>query len=373
MGIVQDMEAHEQFWMRRALAEAARGRGAVEPNPMVGSVLVRDGRLIAVGHHHRFGGAHAEVDALARAEEEVGGSTLYVTLEPCCHFGKTPPCTDTIRSSGIARVVAAMADPFPKVAGGGFQVLRESGIDVSVGLLEDEARRLNAPYLKRLIRKRPFVTAKWAMTLDGKIATATGQSRWISGERSRLRVHELRGTMDAIIVGIGTAIADDPALTARPSGPRVSARVVLDSQARLPRNSQLVRTAGEIPTIVAVSDRAKPDDVNTLELAGCEILKFSGCDSIPIHPLLDDLGRRGMTNVLIEGGGRILGAFLDADEIDAIEVFIAPMVEGGPSIHTPMEGRGVAAMDLARRLERHELAVLDGDIHLRGEFAHPWL
>src|SRR3954466_722160 len=225
---------HDEWsWMERALALAERGRGAVEPNPLVGAVVVRDGTCVGEGWHQRYGGPHAEVHALAAAAEAARGATLYVTLEPCCHFGKTPPCTDAVLAAGVRRVVASMADPFPRVAGGGLDRLRAAGLEVEVGLLEDEARRLNAPYLKRLTTGLPYVTAKWAMTLDGKTAVASGDSRWISGPRSRALVHELRGRMDAILVGIGTALADDPLLTARPPGPRVACRVVLDGAARL--------------------------------------------------------------------------------------------------------------------------------------------
>ena len=250
------MASDDVFWMRRALAEAERGRGGVEPNPLVGAVVVHEGRAVGVGHHARFGGPHAEVVALEAAGVAARGATLYVTLEPCCHQGKTPPCTEAVLAAGIRRVVAAMTDPFPKVAGGGFARLEAAGLEVESGLLDTEARRLNAPYLKRLATGRPYVTAKWAMTLDGKTATASGDSRWISGPRSRMLVHELRGRMDAILVGIGTALADDPQLTARPPGPRRAARVVLDSAGTAPPDSRLARTAREIPVWVAVTERA---------------------------------------------------------------------------------------------------------------------
>ena len=266
------MESDDLFWMRRALAEAERGRGAVEPNPLVGAVVVREGRPVGVGHHARFGGPHAEVVALEAAGAAARGATLYVTLEPCCHHGKTPPCTEAVLAAGIRRVVAAMTDPFPKVAGGGFARLAAAGLEVESGLLETEARRLNAPYLKRLATGRPYVIAKWAMTLDGKTATASGDSRWISGPRSRALVHELRGRMDAILVGIGTALADDPQLTARPPGPRRAARVVLDSAARLPPDSRLARTAREIPVWVAVTERAGAERRAALAALGCDIL-----------------------------------------------------------------------------------------------------
>lgn len=371
--ILNTNEGADAFWMRRALAEAARGRGAVEPNPCVGAVVVGEDGLVAVGHHERFGGPHAEVHALRRAGEDARGATLYVTLEPCCHHGKTPPCTDAVLEAGIARVVAATADPFPRVAGGGLRVLREAGVEVAVGVLEAEARRLNAPYLKRLATGRPFVTAKWAMTLDGRMATAGGHSRWISGDRSRSVVHELRGRMDAIVVGIGTAMADNPSLTVRPPGPRTPVRVVLDSAARLPRDSILATTSRDVPTLVVATDRADNATVASLRDAGCEVLRLAGEGPVPIDPLLDDLGHRGMTNVLVEGGGRVLGAFFDAGAIDAVEVFIAPILAGGTPGHVPADGIGVATMDLARRLDRHEVAVLDGDVWFRGEFPHPWL
>jgi diaminohydroxyphosphoribosylaminopyrimidine deaminase/5-amino-6-(5-phosphoribosylamino)uracil reductase len=370
VSLVDDLN---DFWMRRALAEAERGRGAVEPNPMVGAVVVRDGRMVGVGHHARFGGPHAEVNALAQAGEAARGATLYVTLEPCCHVGKTPPCVEAVLQAGIARVVAAMSDPFPRVAGGGFAILRAAGVAVEVGLEGDAARRLNAPYLKRLVTGFPYVTAKWAMTLDGRTATGSRDSRWISGPRSRALVHELRGRVDAVAVGIGTALADDPQLTARPPGPRQAVRLILDSSARLPIASQLARTAREVPVWIAVNDRAPADRRAVLTDLGCEILSFPGLDSIPILPLLAELGRRGQTNLLLEGGGGVLGAFLDAGQVDAVEVFLAPLVEGGTHPFTPARGRGVALMSAAKRLERHEVHLIDGDVHLRGTFPHPWL
>jgi diaminohydroxyphosphoribosylaminopyrimidine deaminase/5-amino-6-(5-phosphoribosylamino)uracil reductase len=360
------------LWMRRALAEAERGRGAVEPNPLVGAVVVRDGRLVGFGHHARFGGPHAEIPALARAGAAARGATLYVTLEPCCHFGKTPPCTEAILAAGIARVVAAQRDPFPRVAGGGLARLRAAGLEVEVGLEAEAAAQLNAPYLKRLATGRPYVTAKWAMTLDGKTAAASGDSRWISSPRSRALVHEVRGRMDAIVVGIGTALADDPQLTARPPGPRTAARVVLDSAGRLPLESRLAQTAHAAPVLVAVTERAPADRLERLSALGCTILPFPGTGPVPIPPLLDELGGRGMTNVLVEGGGRVLGAFLDAGQVDAVDVFIAPTIEGGAPAFTPAQGAGQARMADALRLHRQQISVIDGDIRLQGSFAPSW-
>ncbi len=361
----------DRYWMLRALAEAARGRGFVEPNPMVGAVLVRDGRLLAVGYHEVFGEPHAEVVALRRAGDAARGATLYVTLEPCCHQGKTPPCVDAVIAAGVARVVAAVRDPFPKVAGGGISKLKEAGIAVEVGLESEASCRLNAPYLKRIVTGKPYVTAKWAMTLDGKIATAAGQSGWISGPRSRALVHEVRGRMDAIVVGIGTALADDPQLTVRPAGARVPIRVVLDSSARLPLDSYLAKTAREIPVCVVVTENAPAARVQRLRDRGCEVLEsIAKGGHLPIEPLLDELGRRGMTNILVEGGAKVLGAFLEVRQIDELDVFIAPVIEGGAGSPSPIAGPGFATMAEAFRLVRGEITVVDGDIRFKGMM--PW-
>jgi len=365
------VKSDDLFWMRRALAEAERGRGGVEPNPLVGAVVVRGGRPVGVGHHARFGGPHAEVAAFEAAGDATRGATLYVTLEPCCHFGKTPPCTEAVLGAGIRRVVAAMTDPFPKVAGGGFARLVGAGLEVESGLLDTEARRLNAPYLKRVATGRPYVIAKWAMTLDGKTATASGDSRWISGARARALVHELRGRMDAILVGIGTVLADDPQLTARPPGLRRAARVVLDSAARLPLDSRLARTALEIPVWVAVTERAGAERRAALAALGCDILDLPGNGSVPIVPLLDELGRRSVTNLLVEGGSHVLGAFLDAGQVDAVDVYIAPIISGGAGDFTSARGRGCRRMADALRLDRPAVSIIDGDVRLQGTIAHP--
>jgi len=361
----------DETWMRQALAEAARGVGAVEPNPMVGAVVVHDGRLVAVGHHERYGGAHAEVAALGAVGDGAGGSTVFVTLEPCCHHGKTPPCTDALIRAGVARVVVASRDPFPRVDGGGIARLEAAGIKVEVGLLEVEARRLNAPYFKRLATGRPFVIAKWAMTLDGKISSRSGDSGWISGPRSRALVHEVRGRMDAIVIGIETAIADDPRLTARPAGPRIATRVVLDALARLPIEGNLARTAREASVLVAASDRAPSERVERLVAIGCEVVRLPEASpgSVALGPLLDELGRRGMTNVLVEGGGRTLGSFFDAGQVDEVDVFVAPIIEGGSHDYTPARGLGVARIAEALRLDSTTFAQVDGDLRIRGRLS----
>ena len=357
------MNATDEFWMQRALALAEQGRGHVEPNPLVGAVVVRDGKEVGVGWHQKFGGPHAEVHALAQAGEAARGATLLVTLEPCCHHGKTPPCTDAIMRAGIARVLAAMEDPFPKVAGKGAEQLRAAGVVVEFGLCNLEARRLNAPYLKLLTTGRPYVHAKWAMSLDGKIATRTGDSQWISNEGSRARVHELRGRMDGILVGIGTALADDPLLTARPPGPRVACRVVLDSHGRLSPSSQLVRTARETPTLIVVS-------------AACEKLPaFPDCEVLPIAPdatgrpdlgcLLDEMGRRRWTNLLVEGGADVLGSFFDADAVDEVHLFVGPKLIGGANSKSPVAGIGMTRIEQCRAWRRDSLKTLGDDVYVR--------
>ena len=360
--------AADELLMRRALELAERGRGHVEPNPLVGAVLARNGAIVGEGWHQQFGATHAEVNVLAAAGAAARGATLYVTLEPCCHHGKTPPCTDALIAAGVARVAAALADPFPQVAGRGAAQLRGAGISVDLGLCESEARRQNAPYLKLLATGRPYVHAKWAMTLDGKIATRTGDSKWISNETARRKVHDLRGRMDGILVGIGTALADDPLLTARPPGPRVASRVVLDSKARLPVTSQLVRTAAAVPVLVVGSPSAPAEHLEALRQAGCEIvLPSPDHDAAPrLLALLDELGRRRWTNLLVEGGSDVLGRFLDAKAIDEVHAFVAPRLVGGSQGKTPVAGRGIASLTEAWNLSDWKVEVLDGDVYVRG-------
>ena len=362
------MAEADSYWMQRALELAERGRGHVEPNPLVGAVLVRDGRLVGEGWHQRFGEAHAEVNALAASGEAARGATLYVTLEPCCHFGKTPPCTDAILRSGVTRVVAAMRDPYPQVAGRGAASLRGAGISVDMGIGESEACRLNAPYLKLLATGRPYVHVKWAMSLDGKIATRTGDSKWISGKASRHWVHALRGKMDAIVVGGGTTRADDPLLTVRPPGPRTPVRVVVCGAHSLSLGSQLVRTARETPVLVVCRQEAR--DRQALQVAGCEVIPVSGQDAaVVVEHLLDELGRRRMTNILVEGGSALLGSFRDAGAIDEAHVFIAPRLIGGANAFTPMAGQGVDKLTEAMELDSWDVEQIDGDflVHARRE------
>jgi len=366
-----DQPEIDSWHMRRALDLAAQGRGRVEPNPMVGCVVARGAEIVGEGYHTRYGAPHAEVEALRVAGKRAAGATAYVTLEPCCHHGKTPPCTDALLAAGVARVVYALDDPFPLVAGGGAARLRAAGVEIESGVHSDEARRLNAPYLKLLTKKRPWVVAKWAMTLDGKLAAASGDSRWISGEASRGVVHELRGRCDAVVVGAGTAAADDPLLTVRlPQGAspaRTPLRIVVDDRATLRLDSQLARTAHDVPVLVAAAAAAPTEQVAALRAAGCEVVELSGASRAErLAQLLDELGRRRFTNVLVEGGGTLLGALFDLDEVDEVHAFIAPKLIGGAHATTPLAGAGLAKMAEARALDDVEIRQLGDDVYLSG-------
>ena len=356
--------------MQRALELAAQGQGCVEPNPMVGCVIVHGAEIIGQGWHRRFGDDHAEVEALKLAGPRAEGATMYVTLEPCCHHGKTPPCTGAILEAKIRRVVVAQADPFPQVAGGGLGQLQAAGVEVEVGLLEAEARRLNAPYLKLIGTGRPWIIAKWAMTLDGKIATRTGSSRWISSDDSRKIVHRIRGRVDAVMVGRQTAVEDDPALTARPAGPRTPLRVVLDTDAALDPESQLVRTASDVPLLVAAGHDANPSHRERLAAAGCEVLLCEGVTHAErLDHLLEELGRRRLTNVLVEGGGQLLGSLFDTGQVDEVHVFIGPKIAGGAEAVGPVAGRGVAEMPEALSLDGPEFEQVGPDVYLHGRMS----
>jgi diaminohydroxyphosphoribosylaminopyrimidine deaminase / 5-amino-6-(5-phosphoribosylamino)uracil reductase len=352
----------DDHWMRHSLTLAERGRGSVEPNPLVGTVIVRDDAFIADGWHAKFGEAHAEIAAIRRAGEGARGATLYVTLEPCCHFGKTPPCVDAVLAAGISRVVVAMTDPFPQVAGQGIAKLRAAGVEVVVGVCETEARRLNRPYLTLIEKARPYVHLKWAMTLDGKLATRAGDSKWISGEASRTIVHELRGRMDAIIVGACTVRADNPLLTARPPGPRTPTRIVLSTKSELPDGCQLVQSTADAPVLIANGDLSATGRDNNVELLS--LPKINGRPSVAA--LIAELGRRRMTNVLVEGGAEVFGSFLDAGLVDEVHVFIAPILAGGRNALSPVGGVGAERIASALRLAEWNVQAVDGDIYLHG-------
>lgn len=323
-------------YMQRALAVAAGGIGFVSPNPLVGCVIVKDGCIVGEGYHERYGGPHAEANALHEAGSKACGATLYVTLEPCCHTGKTPPCADAVVQAGVSRVVMALGDPNPKVAGGGLAHLRAAGVEVTLGVCEAEARRLNEPFLHYIQTRRPFVTLKCAVTLDGKIATRTGASRWITGAPAREHVHRMRHAADALLVGSGTALQDDPQLTTRlPGGGGINPlRIVVDSQLRLPVSSQLAVVASDCHTLVATGERAPVEKQRQLEDQGVEILRLpSYADGrVDIEALLSALGARGIANLLVEGGATLSATLLQRRLVDKITVFVAPKIIGGDGI-----------------------------------------
>ena len=353
-------------FMQRALELARRGEGYVEPNPMVGCVLVRDGVICGEGNHEKFGGPHAEVNAIGSCDDPKG-TTAFVTLEPCCHTGKTGPCTKALIDAGVAEVIVATVDPFAEVAGQGIEELKQAALQVTTGLLEAEARELNAPYFKRVRTGMPWVIAKWAMTLDGKIATASGSSKWISNEQSREVVHQVRGRMDAVVVGIGTALADDPLLTSRPPGPRTAWRVVVDEQASLPVDSQLVTTVADAPVAVAVGSDASPHKVEELRSRGVEIISVDGdSHAKQLGALLRGLGQQNFTNVLFEGGSSVLGALFDRGLVDEVHCFVAPKLVGGKAALSPVGGQGVEQMQAAMQVESLKLKQLGGDIYVTG-------
>jgi len=364
----------DEAFMRRALDLARLGLGRVEPNPMVGAVVVQGEAVVGEGHHARFGGPHAEVAALQAAGPRARGAEMFVSLEPCCHHGKTPPCTDAIVAAGVRRVVAAVQDPFPDVSGRGLQRLRDAGIDVTVGVLEAEARRLNAAFFKHQGTGRPLVIAKWAMTLDGRLATAAGESKWISGKAARQRVHEVRRICDAVLVGIGTALADAPSLTVRHVKPLPErgqpTRVVLDERLALPADQEPAASAAETPVLVYTTAEAldrQASRADALRAAGCELVAVPALDAgVDAAAVLDDLGRRGMSRVLVEGGARVLGSFIAARLVDRVMVFVAPRLLASADALGPLAGPDGRALADALAVYDRTLVEIGPDVLIEG-------
>ena len=360
-------------FMARALALAERGRGLCNPNPMVGAVVVSEGRVVGEGFHVRAGSAHAEVKALSAAGDRARGATLYVTLEPCNHQGRTPPCVDSIIRAGIGRVVAAMLDPNPRVRGGGAVRLRDAGVLVHVGCLDDQARALNRIFLVATESLRPHVTLKCAMTLDGKIAAFDRSARWITGEEARLEAHRLRSENDAVIVGIGTALADDPALNVRleTPWPREPLRVVVDSHARLPLTSRLIDAGRPERAVAAVADEAPADRIVRLEARGVTVLTCKSRDGrVDLHDLCARLFALEVTGALLEGGATLNWAFLQAALVDRVAMFVAPLLIGGDKAPTPVGGRGVLLPD-AVRIHQLSARPVGADWLLEGNVVRP--
>jgi diaminohydroxyphosphoribosylaminopyrimidine deaminase/5-amino-6-(5-phosphoribosylamino)uracil reductase len=356
----------------RAIELAGRARGQTSPNPIVGAVIVKSGRVIGEGITQPPGKAHAERMALGECVEDPAGATMYVSLEPCAHEGRTPPCTDAIVEAGIARVVIASDDPTPKAAGRGPGILRDEGVEVSFvdGEIGAAARLLNQPFRKHARVGRPLVVFKSAMTLDGKVATRTGDSQWISGETSRARAHRWRAESDAVAVGIGTALADDPRLTARIEGvARQPRRVVFDSEARLPLDSQLVQGVAEVPLTVVCSRAAKRTAVQALENADVDVIVATGeNEAARVAHALDELGLRDVQSLLLEGGPHLAGAFLEAGEIDEARMFVAPLLLGGTKAKTAVEGIGIEEIAAAQRPTAVETERIDDDVLIVARF-----
>jgi diaminohydroxyphosphoribosylaminopyrimidine deaminase/5-amino-6-(5-phosphoribosylamino)uracil reductase len=358
--------------MSRAIELAFRGQGRVEPNPMVGAVIVDDsGELLGEGYHRKYGGPHAEVFALEQAGEKACGGTLYVTLEPCSHHGKTPPCADTVIKACLKKVYVGMVDPNPEVSGRGIEKLKEAGIDVHVGMLSEQCQRLTEPFVKLMTHHRPYVIVKWAMTIDGKIARWNGDSKWISNAQSRARVHQLRSRVDAVMTGVGTVKSDDPLLNARLENDekplRVATRIVVDSRSDIELTSKLVQTAREIPLLVATTHAMDASKVTALKAAGVEVLILPANEyrRVDLHALLDELGRRRMTNILVEAGPGLVGGLWDAREIDEVQVFLAPKIIADDQGYGPVGGPGETPMSEAGVMDLAAVEPIGNDVWMR--------
>ena len=356
----------DRFWMKRALRLAEKGRGRTSPNPVVGAVLVKDHRVLAEGYHVRAGEAHAEIVALQRAGAKARGATLYINLEPCTHYGKTPPCAPEVIRSGVKRVVIGMEDPNPLVKGRGIKSLRRAGLQVEVGVLEEESRRLNEAFCKYVVASEPFVILKLAATLDGKIATRRGEARWISSEASRRFVHRMRDQVDGVIVGVGTVLRDDPLLTARIQGARDPHRIILDSHLRTPEEARVIRGSPAETTIVTTGS-APRKKIERLEKRGVHLLTCSAeGDRIDLRSLLRRLGTMGMTSVMVEGGSRVSGSFLDKGLVDKLVLFFSPKVIGDPEALGMFGGKGVADLKDAIPVKDLRVRRIGGDILVEG-------
>ena len=355
--------------MNRALALAQQGKGRTSPNPLVGAVIVNTGKIVGEGYHQKAGEPHAEIHALQAAGEKAKGSTLYVNLEPCCHWGRTPPCTDAIIQAGITHVYVAHLDPNPKVAGKGNQQLEEAGIQTNVGICADAAEKLNEIYIKHVNTGHPFVILKMAMSLDGKIATSTGESQWITSLASRQKGHEIRDEVDAILVGIGTITSDDPALTTRLPNKqgKDATRIVLDSHGRTPISAKIFNPKSEAGVIIAVTPQASSKNIEILEKTGAEIIvtpvkKGRVC----FKTLMETLGAKGITSILVEGGGNVNTSALKSGMVDKVMCFVAPKFIGGKQAPSVFDGKGIERLVDAPELERLTVTHLESDLLIEG-------
>ncbi|MEF2833372.1 MAG: bifunctional diaminohydroxyphosphoribosylaminopyrimidine deaminase/5-amino-6-(5-phosphoribosylamino)uracil reductase RibD [Clostridia bacterium] len=361
--------AEEQF-MKRAIELAKQGAGWTAPNPLVGAVVVKNGRVIGEGYHRKYGELHAERNALAACTEDPAGATLYVTLEPCCHYGKTPPCTEIIIEKKIAKVVIGSRDPNPKVAGKGARILREHGIEVVEDYMREACDALNPVFFHYITTKTPYVVLKFAMTLDGKIATRTGASKWITGEAARNHVHQLRGRYAGILAGIGTVLADDPMLNCRIDGAHQPLRIILDSHLRIPMGSRLVRSAKEYPLLIVCNESIRDREegasrIQKLEEAGAKVWTLPEKNGHPdLNVLMQRLGEEKIDSVLIEGGGTVNEAALKAHIVHHVYAYIAPKIFGGEDAKTPVEGSGIRLPQECANLRLAKITVLLNDMLL---------
>lgn len=354
-------------YMQMALDLAQKGRGWTSPNPMVGAVIVKTGRVIGQGYHARCGGLHAERAALAACTEDPKGATMYVTLEPCCHHGRQPPCTDAILEAGIARVVVGSSDPNPQVAGQGISILRAAGVEVTEHVLEESCTALNDVFFHYIGTKTPYVVLKYAMTLDGKIAAYTGQSQWITGEMARNHVHQQRGRYRSILVGVGTILADDPQLTCRVDGGRNPLRIVCDSHLRTPLTAQVVQTAREVPTLIAACF-ADPHRIAQYEALGVQVWILPAKKGrVDLAALMERLGQEEVDSVLIEGGSALHWAALEAGIVHKVQAYVAPKLLGGSAAKSPIGGQGFPHPDQAIPLRTPRLTRLGEDLLIESE------
>lgn len=357
----------DEKWMRLALELAKKGEGFVNPNPMVGAVIVKNGEVIGQGYHTMFGQAHAEVEAFKNAKKSTEGATLYVTLEPCSHYGKTPPCADLVIDKKVKRVVVGILDPNPLVSGRGIKRIKDAGIDVTVGVLEYECRKLNEIFLNYIEKKKPFVLLKSAISLDGKIATSSGESKWISCEESRKRVHEIRGKYSAIMVGINTVLEDDPLLTCRLEGKKSPIRIVVDSSLNIPINSNILKTSKDVKVIIATTENADLEKVKQLQDLGVVVLKIDKKDErVDLKKLILKLGEMNIDSILIEGGGTLNFSALQQGIVDKVEFYIAPKIIGGIESKTSVEGKGISSLSDAFNIEFSDFYKVGEDILIQG-------
>ena len=362
---LKDDSSAKEKWMRLALSLAKKGEGKVSPNPMVGAVLVKDGKLIAQGYHRYFGGPHAEAEAIRRAGAEANGSTLYVTLEPCSHYGKTPPCTQAIIRAGIKQVIIATLDPNPINSGQGVQELQSAGIETEVGICEKEAKKVNEAFFKFMKKRIPFVIVKAASSLDGKIATCRGESKWITGEESREFAHHLRDKADAILVGVNTVIRDDPDLLA-PSKNNF-ARIILDSRLRIPLSSRVLENQDRADTFVFTTSKADKQKLRELENKGIKVAIVKEDEGkVDIEEVLKKLGSLEIMILLVEGGGEVIGSFFDKKVVDKLFLFLAPRIIGGRNSLTWVEGKGVNLLAQTPHIEISSLRRIGKDLLLEG-------